>query len=880
MLVTGWIVGMVRHRGGRLAAIAIGIATATALLSCLGVFLATAKATMTQRSIQRIAVDWQVETQPGADPAAVERGVRGDRHVVAALPVGYATSPGLAATSNGSEQTTAAARVLGLPDGYAATFPDQLRPLTGTGSGVLLAQQTASNLQAVPGSTVTIGRPGLPDARVTIDGVVDLPQIDSLFQTVAAPVGAQPTAPPDNVLLLPDSVWHRIFDPLAAQRPDLVGIQLHVRIRHDLPADPAAAYPQVVSAANHLNASLAGTGLVGDNIGAVLSAARSDARYADVLFLFLGLPGAVIAALLTAAVTASGAARRRREQALLRARGATRGHLLRLAGAEAVVVGIAGSAAGVLAAAAIGRLWFGVAPGAVLGWTGAAALLGVAIALVTVLVPAHRDLSVTVANARQVVGRPARPAWLRYGLDGWLLAGSAMILWATSRTGYQLVLAPEGVPTISVNYWTFLGPALLWTGSALLAWRLSSLLVIRGRRLTTAMLRPIAGRLAGTAAAILARGHRHIARAVVFIALAAAFATSTAVFSATYRHQAEADAQLTNGADVTVAQPAGTDASIASAVIRAVPGVSSVEPIVHRFAYVGADLQDIYGVRAASIADRVTLQDTYFTGGTAREMMARLARRPDAILVSAETVKDFQLVLGDALRLRLPDARTGQTTTVEFHYAGVVNEFPTAPTDSFLVANAAYLAERTGANPPATLLVATAGAGPATVANRLRTRLGVDTRITDIQSTRRIVGSSLAAVDLSTLTRVELGFALALTAMAAGLLLTLGFAERRRTFALAAALGARPRQLAKLVWAEVAVTGVAGLLLGATLGAGLSTMLVAILTGVFDPPPDQLTVPWPYLGGVLAVGLTCLGIAAVTAIVTARRPVLAALRDL
>lgn len=62
---------------------------------------------------------------------------------------------------------------------------------------------------------------------------------------------------------------------------------------------------------------------------------------------------------------------------------------------------------------------------------------------------------------------------------------------------------------------------------------------------------------------------------------------------------------------------------------------------------------------------------------------------------------------------------------------------------------------------PSTLLVTTA-ASSADVAARLRTRLETTTQITEIQSTRRIVGSSLSAVDFATLTRVGLGFALAL----------------------------------------------------------------------------------------------------------------------
>ena len=54
--------------------------------------------------------------------------------------------------------------------------------------------------------------------QVRVDGVVDLPTADSLFQKVGAPVGAQPQAPPDNVLLVPERAWHTVFDPLAAKR--------------------------------------------------------------------------------------------------------------------------------------------------------------------------------------------------------------------------------------------------------------------------------------------------------------------------------------------------------------------------------------------------------------------------------------------------------------------------------------------------------------------------------------------------------------------------------------------------------------------------------------------------------------------------------------
>jgi len=46
--------------------------------------------------------------------------------------------------------------VLGLPDNYSQTFPGVIRVLSGSGTGVLLYQQTASNLHAAAGDTVTI----------------------------------------------------------------------------------------------------------------------------------------------------------------------------------------------------------------------------------------------------------------------------------------------------------------------------------------------------------------------------------------------------------------------------------------------------------------------------------------------------------------------------------------------------------------------------------------------------------------------------------------------------------------------------------------------------------------------------------------------------
>jgi putative ABC transport system permease protein len=881
-MISSWASGLARHRTGRLIAAMTGIALAVALVAALGSFLTASKATMTQRAVRSVAVDWQVEVQPGADPNTALSLVRNTPGVRSAVPVGFAHTSGFTATAQGSTQTTGPGMLLGLPGNYRSLFPGAVRSLTGSPEGVLLAQQTASNLHAAPGSTVGIRLPGTRGVRqVRVDGVVDLPQADSLFQKVGAPTQSQPTAPPDNVLLLPAAQFASLTRGATA-----LTTQIHVARDPALPHDPAAAFTQVTGAAHNLEAKGAGSVLVGDNLGAALDSARQDALYAQILFLFLGVPGALLAAALTAAVAGAGGERRRQEQALLRLRGLAPRRIVALAGLEAALVGVTGGLAGLGIAALTGRLAFGTASfGASAGtwalWYVIAFVLGALVAAGAVLVPAVRDLrTVTVADTRRTARRTASPWWMRIGLDVMLLIGSWLVFRASSGNQYALVLAPEGVPSISVSYWAFLGPALLWIGAALLLWRLTLLALAHGRSVLARLARPLTSTLAGTTAAVLARRRRPLAPSMVLLALAVSFAVSTSVFNSTYQQQAEVDARLTNGADVTVTEPPGTQTAPSAAGALKVSGVRHVEPLQHRFAYVGSDLQDLYGVRPDTISSATSLQDAYFSGGTALQLMRKLTQRPDNLLVSAETVKDFQLSPGDTVNLRVQDATTKALRTVPFHYAGIVKEFPTAPKDSFFVANASYIAKATGSDAVGAFLIDTGGSNQKAVAAQLRGQLGTSATVTDLTQTRGTVGTSLTSVDLAGLTRIELAFAVLLAAGAGGLVLALGLAERRRTFAITTVLGATRRHLRGMVLTEAIVLTVGGLAGGALIGWALSEMLVKVLTGVFDPPPAALAVPGGYLTLTAAAAVAAVLAAALNGVRRARRPAVEELRDL
>jgi putative ABC transport system permease protein len=90
-----------------------------------------------------------------------------------------------------------------------------------------------------------------------------------------------------------------------------------------------------------------------------------------------------------------------------------------------------------------------------------------------------------------------------------------------------------------------------------------------------------------------------------------------------------------------------------------------------------------------------------------------------------------------------------------------------------------------------------------------------------------------------------------------GLFVALNVSERRHEFATMAAVGASLREIAGFLWSEAALVLAAGAVLAAGIGWLLSEMLVAMLSHVFDPPPDALAIPWTYLlelGGAALVG--------------------------
>ena len=873
---------------GRTLVRVVVLGAAVALLGAMLLFIGHSLQTMTGSAVRSVPLDWQGPVSSYKQDVQAARSVAGQRGVAHA----YATATGpfaQAAHRGPGGLTNAGAGAIFAVDNRYLEGISTFRLLRGSlePGAIVLDQQLAATLQAQVGDSVALSvRPGRRPERFRVSGVGLITAPDTIFQPLNPTAGPAPAQPPANAAIMDLSTFARRIAPglptirnatagAAAVPGSLSGVQWQVHAQLDpagMTGSPSHAYAQAGQILHRVERDLPGQIQFVDNLSDSLNTAAGDGLYAETLFIMLAVPGALVALGLAYLAALGGVDRDRRDLALLRVRGGSRRQLLALAGVESVLIGVcagllgAGVALGsvALAGAASGAL----TPGRVLGTAGLSIAVAIAGALVARVAAAGSVLRAPVNESRRGQRRERPPLWQRLYLDLLALGLSGLVYWLTASTGFAAVVNPDANPTLSLSVYMFFAPALLWVGATLLLVRLRgrglAWLLARRARSSTTTPRGLLLVSAGRRSAVINRG-------LIVLGLLLAFGVNLAIFTATYDAQAQVDAQLTLGADVTATAPPGAIAGKSlQQTIAAVPGVQATTPVDHSYAYVGPDLQDTYGIDARTIASATTLRDSYFLGAGASRTIARFRARPDGVLVSKETMSDYQLSVGDLLRLRVLDRARGRFHVVNFHVAGVVQEFPAAPRDSFMVANLAYLRLADHAGGPNMLFVRTGSPAHAAAAIAARTRQdGVIVKSID-QQTRETV-SSITTVNLSGISRIEEIFAIVLTAAAVALYIALVLSERRHELATMVAVGESLRGIGAFVWSEVALVVGFGLALAAPLGLALSLMLVAMLQHVFDPPPDTLVLPWAFLAQLAGAAVLALVLGVVAAQQSLRR---------
>ena len=173
---------------------------------------------------------------------------------------------------------------------------------------------------------------------VPISGITDLTQAKSLFYSRQGQQLEQFVYVRNSVVVGPD-VFAASIVPAFQNATTTAGrtirsqpiLEVDVAVeREPLDADPGTALAQTTAIGRAVTDIAPGQDTLIDNISNALMVARDDARVAKRMFVFLGLPGALLAAILTSYAGGVLAGALRREQAILRIRGANRRDLLRM----------------------------------------------------------------------------------------------------------------------------------------------------------------------------------------------------------------------------------------------------------------------------------------------------------------------------------------------------------------------------------------------------------------------------------------------------------------------------------------------------------------------------------------------------------------------
>jgi putative ABC transport system permease protein len=253
----------------------------------------------------------------------------------------------------------------------------------------------------------------------------------------------------------------------------------------------------------------------------------------------------ILAILLTFLITGSGAKHRKQDGVILQVHGAAPRQIITLEALEAFAVGICGAIAGIILAFIAIKMFIHIdltRDKNTILWTLISSLAGLSIAMITILLPTWKQLKNTNVKASKSIRSSVKPLWQKVYLDVFLLGISLIEYLRISSTGFKVVLAPEGIASVSVNYESFISPLCLWLGGVLLAIRFVDFCLNKGRNVIAKVIGPVSGKLSKIVASSLSRERVFLIRGIILVAMALSFAVSTSIFNTTYNAQSRVDA--------------------------------------------------------------------------------------------------------------------------------------------------------------------------------------------------------------------------------------------------------------------------------------------------------------------------------------------------
>lgn len=863
----------------------LGLLLAVGLFADTLFFVDLSQRDMTANALAPVQVDMVARaTTPDLAPGALESALKGQPLVTAAEPVAAVDFASLSKV--GGTAASAAGKVFALPESYFKTF-GFLPVVSGhyDANGAMIGDATATQLGLKVGDTVSLKfAAGITKPyTVRVSGIVGMGSSEPLFYN-PDPAGGEGYGVVADVVFLPPATFERDLAPTLSKLPVTtssvgqtgsnvvllpVERQVHLRIdRSSLNPDPSKAWKEVDALRRALERPFPGQVRVQNNLFKKLDNAKKDILAAKMLFIFLALPGVLLAAYLSKYAVELSGEERRRELSLLRVRGAGTREVLLITACTALLIAALGTVAGLGFGALMLVVTFGpgVLSGANLllvgpsvGW---AALGGFVLTALAFFLPAWAQLRAEIAGARRSVTRVQTvPLWRRMNLDVLLLIVAGIVLYVTDANGGFKPTGTEGT-AVTLSFYLFLAPFLFWIGATLLLIRLLDLLLTRGAPVVARVLKAAFGELGTVAARGMTRRSNAMGSAVTLTALSLSFGVALSLFLGTYNTQKRGDIAYVVGSDVRVTPPASANLTPDFAsTLSSLPGVTGATAMARDpVALIGSEKKSVYGIDVVSFEKTAYLQDAMFENGSAKATLEALQNTPNGVILARDQADKFSINVGDPVLMRLYNARTGQYVQVQTKAVGIFTYLSTSSQDSDFVLNRDFMTKTAGTNGADLFLVKTPD--PAGVTQQIQQRLGANLtlKLENTLTATKVDESSLTSLNLAGLGGLERLYTALIVAASLGVFLISMLQARRKEFGTMRALGTDEGQLRTLLAAEALSISSVSLLAGVGIGAGIAALFVMLLRVIFLIPPAGLTWPVQDLGLLLGLSLLGMGV--------------------
>ena len=779
------------------------------------------------------------------------------------------------------------ARVFGFDAGYVAR-DKTVRIVEGAQvpGAAMISAETAAALSVGVGDWVSLALPDGSRLQADISGIVDLTQARSLFASRRGADFETFLYMPYTIIISSTQFATDIvpaFERATTARgarvkaPPVREVDIGVQ-RGLLEAEPGVALAQTEQIARAVSAVAGGQDFLLDNISNTLAVARDDAALGKRMFVFLGAPGAMLAAMLAAYAGMVLGGAQRRERATLRMRGASRRQLLAMLVLRVSCITAAGAVAGVAlgygsAALVIGHATLTTATFASLLQS---ALIGALVGLVAtgaaLYLTGWRSIDREINEDRARLWQ-RMPIWRRWYLDLVAIAAvsvaTAMVVGTTGFEGTpgsvyigQAVSLPLALLVLPLGVWV----AGSFFGGRLFAWGLAQVQASGSSYLN----RPLALLYWSG----LHRRSQALVDVAIILGLIVALATSVAVFTASYDGAKTADARYTVGSDARVTPSPASERVYRSsdAALFAVEGAGAVVPVVYGVHNVilrskrTSDPANMAALDPLAYAQVATFDDAHFSNGSAAKTLRLLADRPDAVLVSTHMAGFLKAKVGDTLRVLLARS-TSQQVEVPLEIIGLFDRLPGFPEGADALMNLQQYETIIAATVPAFFLVQSSDPTDAVLGQMAQAlvtgpgadgMLRIDTRRTALAKDQ----SSLAALNIAGLLHLDASYALAMGTVTVAIFVFGLMMQRRREYVTLRALGMQPTAIRALIAAEAGTAALAGCGIGVPVGLVMAYYLINVLRPLFVLNPPYI-VPVGSLG--LVVG-SILVAAAVTSL--------------